>query len=131
MGLCHSNQVAQQEVVEPTVIVAGLGSITTIHEDTNQEGHHQGHEARTRKKNIPKSLKRAVWDNTFGASVGHAPCWCCERAYIRQIEFHCGHIIAEASGGQTTLDNLRPICAQCNLSMGTQNMLEFKRLFQS
>ena len=62
----------------------------------------------------------------MGVDKGTAPCLCCERTTIRQLEFHCGHVIAEAHGGTTTVDNLRPICAQCNLSMGTQNLFEFK-----
>ena len=40
--------------------------------------------------------------------------------------FHCGHVVAEADGGPTTVDNLRPVCATCNLSMRTQNMNTFK-----
>ena len=40
--------------------------------------------------------------------------------------FHCGHVISEADGGPTTVDNLRPVCATCNLSMRTQNMEKFK-----
>jgi hypothetical protein len=32
-------------------------------------------------------------------------------------------------GGQTNVKNLRPICAQCNLSMGSMNMNEFKKKF--
>ena len=40
--------------------------------------------------------------------------------------FHCGHVVAEADGGPTTVENLRPVCATCNLSMRTQNMEKFK-----
>ena len=45
---------------------------------------------------------------------------------IKMNSFHCGHVIAEALGGPTTVDNLRPVCATCNLSMRTQNMEKFK-----
>lgn len=81
---------------------------------------------RPRKKKIPKTLKRAVWDLYIGAEKGTASCLCCEKTTIRQIEFHCGHVVAEAEGGKTNIENLRPICAQCNLSMGKQNLYEFK-----
>jgi hypothetical protein len=81
---------------------------------------------RRKKKYIPKTLKRAVWDTHIGAEKGIAPCMCCERTMIQQIEFHCGHVIAEAEGGKTNVENLRPICAQCNLSMGKRNLYEFK-----
>jgi hypothetical protein len=80
-----------------------------------------------RKKSIPKSLKKQTWDKWIGASIGATKCLCCEHEEIRQIEFHCGHIIAEADGGSTTVDNLLPICAQCNLSMGKMNLYEFKK----
>jgi 5-methylcytosine-specific restriction endonuclease McrA len=56
---------------------------------------------------------------------------CCKHEDIRQIEFHCGHIIAEANGGQTNIDNLRPICAQCNLSMGKMNMNVFMKKYMA
>jgi hypothetical protein len=78
-----------------------------------------------KKKTIPSSLKRIVWDEYLGASTGTAKCMCCKRYDIRQIEFHCGHIIPERLGGGTNLKNLRPICAKCNLSMGSTNMNEF------
>ena len=39
--------------------------------------------------------------------------------------FHCGHVVAESKGGQTILENLRPICGSCNSSMGTENMCDF------
>ncbi len=83
-----------------------------------------------KKKAIPKALKRAVWDKYVGEDVGKTLCLCCNHVYIRQIEFHCGHVIAEAKGGETTIENMRPICAQCNLSMGTTNMVEFKKMFE-
>lgn len=82
------------------------------------------------KKAIPKAMKRLVWDTYIGEDVGKAKCLCCNHSYIRQIEFHCGHVIAEANGGKITLENLRPICAQCNLSMRTTNMDEFKKMFE-
>ena len=85
--------------------------------------------SKTPKKAIPKAMKRLVWDTYIGEDVGKALCTCCNHVYIRQIEFHCGHVIAEACGGQINIDNLRPICAQCNLSMRTMNMDEFKKMF--
>ena len=85
---------------------------------------------KTPKKTIPKAMKRLVWNTYIGDEVGKALCTCCNHVYIHQIEFHCGHVISEAQGGKITLDNLRPICAQCNLSMRTMNMDEFKKMFE-
>ena len=81
----------------------------------------------TRKKGIPKTLKRAVWDHWIGSEIGSTKCLCCKHQSIRQIEFHCGHIIAESRGGSLSVNNLVPICAQCNLSMGNKNFHDFVR----
>lgn len=78
-----------------------------------------------KKKSIPKALKKMVWDKYIGANIGTAKCMCCKHQEIRQIEFHCGHVVSEAMNGKTSVDNLRPICAQCNLSMGKMNMNDF------
>ena len=84
---------------------------------------------RTPKKAIPKAMKRLVWDTYIGEDIGKSLCLCCNHVYIRQIEFHCGHVRSEAEGGEINVSNLRPICAQCNLSMGKTNMNEFKKMF--
>jgi len=83
-----------------------------------------------KKKSIPKSLKKLCWDIHVGGHVGTTKCLCCKHQEIRQIEFHCGHVVSEKNGGEMTIDNLRPICAQCNLSMGMKNMNEFMRCFE-
>ena len=54
-------------------------------------------------------------------------CMCCKSTDITQMSFNCGHVIAEANGGETIVSNLKPICQNCNSSMGTKNMNEFMR----
>ena len=39
---------------------------------------------------------------------------------------HYGHIISEYNGGQVTVDNLKIICAKCNLQQGTIHMDLYK-----
>jgi len=82
-----------------------------------------------KKKNIPKSLRMDVWNTYIGIEKGIYKCLCCNSKDISQMSFHCGHIIAEAKGGKTNLSNLRPICKDCNLSMKTTDMNEFKKQF--
>jgi len=77
------------------------------------------------KKNIPKKIKELVWDKYIGEKYGTGLCLCCNETLIKQMSFHCGHVKSEKNGGEPTLENLRPICASCNLSMGTRNMNEF------
>jgi 5-methylcytosine-specific restriction endonuclease McrA len=84
-----------------------------------------------KKGSIPKAVKRSVWDKWVGKDIGTTKCLCCKHQEIRQIEFHCGHILAEKNGGDTNVNNLMPICAQCNLSMGTMNIKEFQKLYFS
>jgi hypothetical protein len=86
--------------------------------------------SKPRKKTIPKRLKEEVWTKYIGPSVGQSKCLCCKINDITQMSFHCGHVVAEANGGETNLFNLRPICSKCNLSMGTQHMDEFMKLFR-
>ena len=46
------------------------------------------------------------------------------------MSFHCGHIIAEINGGTITVSNLKPICQNCNSSMGVKNMNDFMQQFK-
>lgn len=48
-------------------------------------------------------------------------------AAISQLNFHCGHVVAEANGGLAIMSNLVPVCGKCNTSMGTTNLAEFAR----
>ncbi len=82
-----------------------------------------------KKKSISKSLRMEVWKTYIGMEKGMSKCLCCKSKDIYQMDFHCGHIIAEAKGGETNLSNLKPICKNCNLSMGTINMNEFMKQF--
>ena len=85
---------------------------------------------KTAKKTIPKKLKTEIWNKHIGEDIGSTMCLCCKKTKISQSNFHCGHIVAEANGGETNITNLKPICAQCNLSMGTVNMNDFMKLFE-
>ena len=78
------------------------------------------------KKSIPKILKDLTWQRWIGDEVAKAKCLCCGVNEIKMNSFHCGHVVSEAMGGPTTVDNLRPVCATCNMSMRTQNMEKFK-----
>lgn len=82
---------------------------------------------KSRKKTIPIALKRKVWDHWIGEQIGKTKCPCCKLTDITQLNFSCGHILAEANGGSLNVSNLRPICTSCNSSMGTKNMNEFIR----
>jgi 5-methylcytosine-specific restriction endonuclease McrA len=82
--------------------------------------------AKPKKAKIPATLKRLVWNKYIGEDIGKSKCKCCNVTDITQMAFNCGHIIADVNGGELTLDNLLPICQNCNSSMGTMNMDDFK-----
>ena len=82
---------------------------------------------KVKKKPIPATIKRLVWNTHIGEEIGKSKCICCKITDITQLSFHCGHIIAESNGGQMIVSNLKPICQNCNSSMGTKNMNEFMK----
>jgi hypothetical protein len=82
---------------------------------------------KSKKKSIPKVVKDLSWNKWVGEDIAKTKCMCCCINEIKMNSFHCGHVVAEANGGKTTVDNLRPICAACNLSMGTENLDDFKK----
>ena len=80
-----------------------------------------------KKQTITSTIKKLVWNMHIGEEIGKAKCVCCKSSYISQMSFHCGHIIAESKGGEMIVSNLRPICQNCNSSMGNKNMEEFMK----
>lgn len=70
-----------------------------------------------KKKRIPKALRQQVWIEYFGKTFEHScyVSWC--KNMISVFTFHVGHDIPESKGGGLEINNLKPICAQCNLSM--------------
>jgi hypothetical protein len=74
---------------------------------------------------IPLNIKKLVWNKYIGEEIGKAKCYCCRFTDIVQISFHCGHIVSNNNGGNTEVENLRPICQNCNSSIGSKNMNEF------
>lgn len=82
---------------------------------------------RKKKKNISATIRKLVWNTHIGEEIGKAKCLCCKVTDITQLSFNCGHIVAEANGGDTIVSNLKPICQNCNSSMGTKDMNEFMK----
>jgi len=81
--------------------------------------------SKTKKKSISATIKKLVWNTNIGEDIGKSKCLCCKSTDITQLSFNCGHIIAESNGGKTIVSNLKPICQNCNSSMGTKNMNDF------
>lgn len=80
-----------------------------------------------RRKPIPQALRWQVWLHYAGEHY-KAKCsvpWCLN--IICVSDFQAGHKQADAAGGPTILENLIPICASCNLSMGTEHFDDWAR----
>lgn len=82
-----------------------------------------------KKEAIPAAIKTLVWNKWVGEKEAEAGCYACRVTTISMRHFHCSHIVSEKHGGGLTIDNLRPTCANCNLSMGTMNMNEYIEKF--
>jgi len=70
-----------------------------------------------KKAKIPKAIREQVWLKSFGKEFEHE-CyisWC--KNTINVFDFHVGHDKPESKGGTLSVNNLKPICARCNLSM--------------
>jgi hypothetical protein len=52
-------------------------------------------------------------------------CPICNDIIIDKNNYHAGHIIAESKGGNSTNDNLLPICAKCNSTMSTKYLIHY------
>ena len=70
------------------------------------------------KTNIPKALREQIWLKFIGKRY-ESKCyikWCKNK--ITVFDFHVCHNIPESKGGDTVIENLRPLCSRCNSSMG-------------
>jgi hypothetical protein len=83
-----------------------------------------------KKKVISKKLREEVWLKHFGKKFSSkCPIQWCTRE-ISVFAFEVGHNIPESKGGRTTIDNLIPICGECNRSMGDRYTIdEFSKEF--
>ena len=95
----------------------------TVYEEENkvieEEKKSKKDESKSSQKrtNIPKALREQVWIKFNGTTFKHKcfVSWCTNM--ITVFNYECGHNIPVTKGGHTTIDNLRPICSNCNKSM--------------
>lgn len=85
------------------------------------------------RKSIGKNMRRLIWDKWCG-ETRICKCYCCGVTTMDCMasDWHVGHVKSVAEGGETSVENTRPICASCNLDMKEENMLNYaKRLHLS
>ena len=87
------------------------------------------HKLRKGKKRINRPIRLACWNKEYNDQVEV----CCPIKHCSNImkkkdtkTWHAGHIISEYNGGSISIDNLKPICPQCNSSMGLMNWCKYE-----
>ena len=91
----------------------------------NKEYNEMNHVSSNTRFKIKKKLRKEVWKKKYCETIT-GKCDVCNE----QIEYdnsECGHIISVFYNGNTTLDNLMPICGSCNRDMGIKNLETYKK----
>lgn len=81
------------------------------------------------RKAVPKKVKNDSWDLYVGPLHGSAYCLVCTTTEINSKNFEAGHIISDKNGGESIVNNIVPICGQCNKCIGKKNMDEYIKEF--
>jgi len=85
------------------------------------------HNYRNTRGQISKKLRTDVWKKQFKSKkLGQCPIYGC-KSIIDQKKFECGHKISVKNGGDTILENLLPICHDCNQAMKSQNYDDYEK----
>lgn len=87
-------------------------------------------EKKSIREKIPTAVRTAVWNTYIGADKAKGQCLVGCGNEITIPNFECGHVKSVKNGGDTTITNLRPICSQCNRSMGAMHMDDFIKKYQ-
>ena len=81
-----------------------------------------------RRIRIDAGLRIKVWEKYIGQKT-RSKCFCCYNKVITPFSncntFQAGHIISHANGGKATIDNLLPICRDCNMNMSAVNWNDY------
>ena len=78
-----------------------------------------------KKKSIPKRIRELVWKNNIGEKwKGKCYVAWCDNILTVMSAWHVGHNKPESKGGSTDINNLKPICSECNLGMGNRYTIE-------
>ena len=89
----------------------------------NKEYHLQNHYVINKRLSIPKEIREKCWMAYNKTSIGK--CYVCSQE-LSSFNMEAGHVNSVYYGGDNSLNNLRPICRSCNISMGTENLYKFK-----
>ncbi len=74
---------------------------------------------------VSPRTRMKIWDTYIGKEIGEHPCMLCGKRNIAQLDFYCGYNIAESKGGATAVENILPICRNCNNKKGTKTFEQY------
>jgi hypothetical protein len=77
------------------------------------------------KKRLKQWNRDDIWLYHNGPHLEKVKCPCCQIRVISRDSFSAGHIQAESRGGSSQIDNIIPICDDCNGRMGPTHMYWF------
>lgn len=80
-----------------------------------------------KRTSCPAPIREGCWRKYNGDSMD-GECFVCKKP-ISYTSFHCGHNRSVKDGGSWTIANTRPLCSQCNQSMGTMSVSAFKKKY--
>jgi 5-methylcytosine-specific restriction endonuclease McrA len=71
------------------------------------------------------TLRSNIWSKWY--ETQKMKCRACNKRQVTPLSFEKGHDVADSNGGSTLLENLYPICRQCNVDQGTMTFDEFSK----
>ena len=77
-----------------------------------------------KKETFPDWFKSRLW-RKFNGSLEKVRCPVCSDSLIEPNSFSAGHILPESKGGMMCLENIMPICGDCNSQMGARHLYWF------
>ncbi len=80
----------KQLIINQTLNISPDQIVNEIISETKNKLRNKKPIEKYKKRQIPLSLKRVVWDYWIGEDIGRTKCLCCNVTQISQMNFHCG-----------------------------------------
>ena len=78
------------------------------------------------KESITDSFKRTLWKKKYKHEfISYDWCPVCVTNIIHRDDYVAGHIFPEGYGGSNDVQNIMPICSECNSQMGDKHLYFF------
>jgi hypothetical protein len=88
------------------------------------------HDFRNKRIQLTDKERKNIWKEEFkNQTEGICPIYGCKSKLNlnKKWGFECGHIKSVKNGGDNSISNIRPICANCNSKMSDENWDEYNK----